>query len=60
MVEFKITQPTLSFHLSKLENGDMIKVKKIGQSHHYFANVDLLEEMCLYGQKALKLNKNSR
>lgn len=57
---FHITQPTLSFHLTKLFNGELITVKKVGQSHLYWANVDLLEQMLKYGWQALTINKKTR
>lgn len=60
LVEFKITQPTLSFHLAKLEEAGVIQVKKEGQSHYYYPNVSMLEDMLKYGQQALALVKKAR
>lgn len=60
LVEFKITQPTLSFHLNKLEQSGIVIVKKEGQSHYYYPSITLLEEMIKYGQEALAAAKKSR
>ncbi len=44
LVNHKISQPTLSFHLSKLEQIDMIKVKKVGQTHYYEINKSTIND----------------
>ncbi|MBQ0045303.1 MAG: helix-turn-helix transcriptional regulator [Mycoplasma sp.] len=54
-----MTQPTLSFHLNKLEQAGII-VKKEGQSHYYTPNIHLLDEMVKFGQQALAVAKKSR
>lgn len=60
LVEFKITQPTLSFHLNKLQLSGVVETKKRGQSHYYYPNIDILEEMIKYGQEALSVAKKAR
>ena len=44
LVMQKISQPTLSFHLSKLEQINIIKSKKVGQSHYYVVNHNMIHD----------------
>lgn len=60
LAEFKVTQPTLSFHLNKLEQFGLISVNKIGQSHYYTPNIVILEDMVKYGRQAVTAIKKSR
>ncbi len=57
LAEFHISQPTLSFHITKLETNKLIVVEKIGQSHYYKANMDMLKPMLEYGMKIFQINK---
>ncbi len=60
LTEFRVSQPTLSFHISKLENSKLIITKKEGQSHYYCANMDIIEQVLSYGKKCLEINKKAR
>lgn len=57
LAEFHISQPTLSFHITKLEQSRLIVVEKAGQSHYYKANMDMLKPMIEYGMKIFQINK---
>ena len=44
LVNQKVSQPTLSFHLARLEQIDIIKVKKVGQTHYYEINIKMARD----------------
>ncbi|MGE0015215.1 MAG: ArsR/SmtB family transcription factor [Candidatus Methanomethylophilaceae archaeon] len=43
-----ITQPTLSHHMSTLQKGGLVNVRKSGQWSHYSINVEALNEVIAY------------
>lgn len=44
-LRFKLSQPTLSFHLNKLIDAGIIKVRKEGTSHIYSVNDSYFESI---------------
>ncbi|OGG13548.1 hypothetical protein A2773_05970 [Candidatus Gottesmanbacteria bacterium RIFCSPHIGHO2_01_FULL_39_10] len=52
MQNFNLSQPTMSHHFSQLIDTDIIKVRKVGVSHVYSLNRQLLERNGIYFKKA--------
>lgn len=48
--ELKISDNTLSFHLSHMSKAGLVTSKKNGRSVTYYANTDLIEELIDYLQ----------
>ena len=46
--KFKLTQPTISYHLKDIENAGLIKSKKAGRKVLYSVS-----EKCLYGEECV-------
>lgn len=51
--KFSLSQPTLSHHFSKLENAEIIRVRKAGTSHFYSIDKRKLKSMGFNIEKIL-------
>lgn len=49
--KFKITQPTLSYHIKMLVDCELISCKKVGKWCHYTLNYELLEQLSYFIRK---------
>jgi len=45
---FSITQPTLSYHMKKLSDSNLVKVEKDGKWNYYSLNWPIIEELTAF------------